>query len=178
MELTVQAIADGELSPYLVSTAERGDQFEVRGPVGGYFTWDANDPSPVLLVGGGSGLVPLMAMIRARSMIGSRVPFRLIYSLRDPASGLYAEELVRRARDDHGLDVALVYTRSAPEGWQRPIGRLDARTLTEDGWPPDFAPACYACGPTGFVEATANLLVAAGHAPERIRTERFGPSGG
>jgi ferredoxin-NADP reductase len=178
MELTVQAIADGELSPYLVSIAEPGDQFEVRGPVGGYFTWDAADPSPVLLVGGGSGLVPLMAMIRARAARGSRVPFRLIYSLREPASGLYAEELVRRERDDHGLDVALVYTRTAPEGWTRPIGRLDARTLTEYGWPPDLTPSCYACGPTGFVEATANLLVAAGHPPERIKTERFGPSGG
>ena len=178
VELTVQAVPDGEVSSYLVGIAEPGDQFEIRGPVGGYFTWDPDDPSPVLLVGGGSGVVPLMSMIRARAEAGSRIPFRLIYSSRDPDSALYADELVRRARDDHGLDVAVVYTRTAPAGWTRPVGRLDARLLGESGWPPDFAPSCYVCGPTGFVEAVADLLVSAGHAPERIKTERFGPSGG
>jgi ferredoxin-NADP reductase len=178
VELTVQAVADGEVSSYLVDTAQPGDQFEVRGPVGGYFTWDPADPSPVLLVGGGSGIVPLMSMIRVRAELGSRVPFRLVYSARDPDSALYTEELVRRARDDHGLDVAMVYTRAAPDGWTRPIGRLDNRVLGEAGWPAEFEPSCFVCGPTGFVEAVANLLVGAGHAPERIKTERFGPSGG
>jgi len=176
VELTVQALADGEVSSYLVGIAEPGDRFELRGPVGGYFTWDPEDPSPVLLVGGGSGLVPLMSMIRVRAAEGSRVPFRLIYSTRDPQTAFYPGELLRRVRDDHGLDVTLVYTRAVPEGWPRPPGRLDARTLTEAGWPADFAPSCFVCGPTGFVEVVANLLVAAGHAPQRVKTERFGPS--
>jgi ferredoxin-NADP reductase len=178
VELTVQSVADGEVSSYLVGVAEVGDQFELRGPVGGYFTWDPEDPSPVLLVGGGSGVVPLMSMIRARAEAGMRVPFRLIYSIRDPDSALYTEELLRRVRDDHGLDVAWVYTRAAPVGWTQPIGRLDAMMLGEAGWPADFAPSCYVCGPTGFVEAVADMLVSAGHAPGRIKTERFGPSGG
>lgn len=177
VELTVQAVPDGEVSSYLVDTAEPGDRFELRGPVGGYFTWDAEDASPVLLVAGGSGLVPLMCMIRARAEARSRVPFRLIYSVRDPDSALYTEELVRRVRDDHGLDVTTVYTRAAPAGWPHPVGRVDRRVLGEAGWPVDFAPLCFVCGPTGFVEAVANVLVEAGHAAERVKTERFGPSG-
>ncbi len=191
LELTVQRIAHGEVSPYLVEVAQPGDQFEVRGPIGGYFTWDPEDPLPVLLVAGGSGIVPLMAMIRTRAAAGSRTPLRLIYSTRSPATAIYADELaaaadsspgndgsrgddVLQARHDHGLDVTSVYTRQAPPGWPRPPGRLDGALLKASAWPAQLAPACYVCGPTGFVELVANLLVDQGHPADRIRTERFG----
>lgn len=178
VELTIQRVVDGEVSSYLVDGAVVGDTFEIRGPVGGYFTWKPAEATPVLLVAGGSGVVPLMSMIRVRAAEGSRVPFRLIYSVRDPGSLLYAAELVRRAREDKGLDVAYVYTREAPPEWTRPPGRLDGIRLGEAGWPPEFEPSCYVCGPTGFVETVADLLVDFGHAPQRVRTERFGPTGG
>jgi ferredoxin-NADP reductase len=174
VELTVQRVDGGEVSAYLVDGMAPGDRCEVRGPVGGYFTWDPEDPSPVLLVAGGAGLVPLMSMVRTRAEAGSRVPFRLVYSVRMPADVLYAEELRRRVRDDRGLDVGYAYTRRAPEGARRPVGRVDAELLASAGWPARFAPTCYVCGPTAFVEAVADLLVAAGHAPDRVRTERFG----
>ncbi len=178
LELTVQRIDDGEVSPYLVDVAQPGDAFEVRGPVGGYFVWDDADPAPVLLVAGGSGIVPLMSMIRARSAAGLRVPFRLVYSTRSPDITIYADELRRRQRDDRGLDLAYAYTRGVPPGWRRPPGRLDGALLREAGWPADLGPACFVCGPTGFVEAAANLLVDQDHPADRIKTERFGPSGG
>ncbi|MEV0233778.1 ferredoxin reductase [Nonomuraea sp. NPDC050786] len=175
VELTVENFPDGEVSPYLTEVIEVGDQVEIRGPVGGWFVWRPESKAPVLLVAGGSGIVPLMAMIRARRQAGSRVPFRLIYSLRDQDRRFYAEEL---RRPDPGLDVTYLYTRSAPAGATRPAGRLLLDDLAEGGWPATFEPDCYVCGPTGFVEAAADLLVALGHAPERIRTERFGPTGG
>jgi ferredoxin-NADP reductase len=178
VEITVQAVPDGEVSPYLVDVAQPGDQFEVRGPVGGYFTWPTTETAPVLLVGGGSGVVPLMAMIRARADAGSRAPFRLIYSVRGPDDAFYVEELARRVRDDQGLDISWVYTRTAPSGWPRQPGRIDAATLQAAGWPGSFEPLCYVCGPTAFVEAVANLLVDAGHAAQNVKTERFGPTGG
>lgn len=178
VEITVQRVPRGEVSTYLCDNASVGDQFELRGPVGGYFTWRAESTDPVLLVAGGSGVVPLMAMIRTRAQAGSRVPFRLVYSVRDPDSVIYTDELVRRVRDDRGLDVAYVYTREAPAGVAAPPGRLTGARLAEAGWPAQFAPACFVCGPTGFVEAAADLLVAAGHPAERIKTERFGPTGG
>jgi ferredoxin-NADP reductase len=177
VEITVQRVPRGEVSPYLCDISEVGDQFELRGPVGGYFTWSPDRTEPVLLVAGGSGIVPLMAMIRTRAAADSRVPFRLVYSVRDPSTVIYVDELARRVRDDQGLDVTYVYTREAPPEWSRPAGRLTGTLLAEAGWPAEFEPACYVCGPTGFVEAAADLLVAAGHAPERIRTERFGPTG-
>jgi ferredoxin-NADP reductase len=151
-----------------------GDLVELRGPVGGWFVWRTAETAPALLVGGGSGLVPLMAMVRARAAAGSRVPFRLIYSVRTPDDLLYADELRKRQRDDQGLDVTYVYTRSSPDG--KPVGRLSVATLNTHGWPADFAPACFVCGPTGFVETVADALVALGHDPSRIRTERFGGS--
>jgi ferredoxin-NADP reductase len=174
VELTVQRVPDGEVSPYLTGVFAPGDPVELRGPVGGWFVWRPAATDPVLLVGGGSGVVPLMAMIRTRARAGSRTPFRLVYSIRTPADGFYADELRRRARDDHGLDVTYVHTRSGPG----PVGRLGVATLNTHGWPPDLAPACYVCGPTGFVETVADILVALGHDPARIRTERFGPTGG
>jgi ferredoxin-NADP reductase len=174
VDLTVQGVPDGEVSSYLVGVAMNGDQFELRGPIGGYFVWEPSAVDPVLLVAGGSGVVPLMAMIRTRAEAGSRVPFRLVYSVRDPESAIYATELVRRVRDDRGLDVSYVYTRAAPPDHPYPPGRLDAARLAEAGWPAELTPLCYVCGPTGFVEAAADLLVAAGHPAERIRTERYG----
>jgi ferredoxin-NADP reductase len=173
IEITVQRLADGEVSPFLVDELTDGDEVEVRGPFGGWFVWRPEDTGPVLLVAGGSGVVPLMAMIRARAGV-SRAPFRLVCSVRTPEDRIYAAELRRRAAEDGGLDVFWVHTRTAPDGDARAPGRLREEDLVAHGWPPDFEPTCYVCGPTGFVEAAANLLVAGGHAPAQIRTERFG----
>lgn len=175
LELTVQRVADGEVSPYLIDQLAVGDQIELRGPVGGWFVWQPDQGEPILLIAGGSGLVPLMAMIRARRAAGSRAPFRLIYSVRTPEDRMYLSELRRPAP---GVDVTFLYTRAAPEGWARPPGRLGLEDLARAGWPTDFEPTVYVCGPTGFVEHTADLLVGLGHDAERIRTERFGPTGG
>ena len=173
IQITVQRLPSGEVSPFLADEFETGSGVEVRGPLGGWFVWRAEDAGPVLLVAGGSGIVPLMAMIRARAGV-SRAPFRLVYSVRTPEDRFYAAELRRRVADDGGLDVAWVHTRTAPAGDPRPAGRLRADDLAAHGWPPEFDPTCYVCGPTGFVEAAATLLLAAGHDPKRIRTERFG----
>ncbi|ASW54992.1 ferredoxin reductase [Plantactinospora sp. KBS50] len=178
IELTVQRVPDGEVSPYLLEVFAAGDPVEVRGPVGGWFVWRPTDTTPVLLVAGGSGIVPLMSMVRARRAAGSRVPFRLIYSARSPADVCYAAELRRRARDDMGLDVFHIFTREAPEDRPAPPRRICTADLSTNGWPPSFEPACYVCGPTGFVETVADILVALGHDPRRVRTERFGPTGG
>jgi ferredoxin-NADP reductase len=178
LDISVQRVEDGELSPYLVDVAQPGDRIELRGPIGGYFVWSPDQTAPVLLVAGGSGVVPLMSMLRARGDAGSRTPFRLIYSVRTPDDAMYADELRQRVRDDRGLDVAYAYTRKAPEGWRGQVGRLDAARLVSDGWPASLEPDVFVCGPTSFVEAVANFLVDAGHDPQRIRTERFGPTGG
>ena len=139
LELTVVPVPDGEVSSYLTGVLASGDQLELRGPVGGWFVWRPGGAEPVYLVAGGSGLVPLMAMIRSRALAGDESPFRLIYSVRDPASILYADELRRRARDDPGLDVTYAFTRTSPAGDQRPAGRVDGSLLTAGGWPPDGA---------------------------------------
>jgi ferredoxin-NADP reductase len=172
VELTVQRVVDGEVSPFLVDEIETGDAVEVRGPLGGWFVWRPDQPEPVLLVGGGSGVAPLMAMLRARTAAGTGGPFRLIYSVRTPADVYYAAELGANAV------AALLYTRSAPGGSTRPAHRIDAADLAAHGWPAAAQPTAYVCGPTPFVEAVATLLVEAGHDPARIRTERFGASGG
>ncbi|MCA2215935.1 ferredoxin reductase [Jidongwangia harbinensis] len=174
VELTVQRLDDGEVSPYLTDEVTDGDQLELRGPVGGWFVWRPEQTAPVLLVAGGSGLVPLMAMIRARGAVRGRQPFRLICSVRTPRDLLYADELARRVRDDPGLDVRYVYTRQTPDGWPEPAKRISVATLNSHGWPPDFGPDCFVCGPTSFVETAADILVALGHDPRKIRTERFG----
>jgi ferredoxin-NADP reductase len=177
VELTVQRLPDGEVSPYLAQVLAAGDPLELRGPIGGWFVWEPA-PAPALLVAGGSGIVPLMAMIRTRAAAGTRSPFRLVYSVRSPQDTLYAAELAERRSRDDGLQVACVYTRSTPAGWPVPPGRIGAGVLTAPGWAPGQHPAVFVCGPTGFVEAAANLLVSAGHDPRSIKTERFGPSGG
>ncbi|MDG4766342.1 ferredoxin reductase [Solwaraspora sp. WMMD406] len=178
VELTVQQVPDGEVSGYLTGPYTVGDPVEIRGPVGGWFVWRSEAADPVLLVAGGSGIVPLMAMIRARRAAGSRVPFRLVYSVRTAQDAYYADELRRRVRDDAGLDVSYVYTRHAPDGWPGRVGRLGVAHLNRHGWPAELAPMCFVCGPTGFVETAADILVALGHGPRRVRTERFGPTGG
>jgi ferredoxin-NADP reductase len=174
IELTVQRVPDGEVSPYLVEVFKPGDPVQIRGPVGGWFVWRHTDTDPVLLVAGGAGIVPLMAMVRARRAAGSRTPFRLIYSARTPDDVYYAGELRRRVRDDAGLDVAYAYTRAVPDGWPTPPRRLGAVDVNTAGWPAALAPACFVCGPTGFVETIADILVALGHDPRRVKTERFG----
>jgi ferredoxin-NADP reductase len=177
IELTVQRLADGEVSPYLAQVLAAGDLLELRGPIGGWFVWEPA-PAPVLLVAGGSGIVPLMAMIRARAATGTHAPFRLVYSVRGPADTLYRDELAERQAHDDGFQMAYVYTRATPPGWPGRPRRIGAGVLAAPGWAPDRRPAVFACGPTGFVEAAANLLVGAGHDPRTIKTERFGPSGG
>ena len=172
VEITVEQVLDGEVSSYLAGVASVGDPLEVRGPIGGWFVWRAAQTEPVQLVAGGSGVVPLMAMVRARSAAGSRVPFRLLYSTRRPESVIYRDELQRRTAD--GLPLEYVFTRSTPTGWPRPPGRIDASLLAATTLPPDAHPTCYVCGPTPFVEAVADLLIAAGHDAGRVRTERFG----
>jgi len=176
VQITVQRVTDGEVSSYLADEARPGDSVEVRGPVGGWFVWKPADAGPILLVAGGSGVVPLMAMIRSRDGVGS-APFRLIYSVRSPEDRIYDHELRRRAAEDGGLDVTFVFTRRAPDGEPRPVGRIKTDDLVSYGWPVDAAPTCYVCGPTPFVETVSDLLVGLGHHPDKIRTERFGPSG-
>lgn len=173
VEVTVQRLDNGEVSPFLAADLAVEDEVELRGPLGGWFVWRPEQREPVLLVAGGSGIVPLMSMIRARAGT-SRAPFRLIYSVRSPADRIYAAELRRRSTEDGGLDVAWVHTRVAPESDPRPAGRLTPDDLTAHGWPPDFEPTVYVCGPTGFVESVAAMLLATGHDAKRIRTERFG----
>jgi ferredoxin-NADP reductase len=177
LELTVELVDDGEVSPYLVEDLQPADQFEVRGPIGGHFTWSASEGGPLLLVGGGSGLVPLMAMVRHRAARRSDAETHLLISTRAPEDLLYANELDGLAPAD-GLTISYTYTREAPEGWTGFARRVDAAMLAEVGPPPAAAPRCFVCGPTPFVEQVADLLVAAGHPPSAIHAERFGPTGG
>ena len=177
LELTIQRLADGEVSPYLTDVFDIGYPLELRGPIGGYFAWRPADEPPVLLIGGGSGVVPLMAMLRTRAASASKAPMRLIYSTRAPDTLLYADELRGLAGQDTGLNVDIVYTRSAPPGWPRAAGRLDPRQLQAlTGLPADDE-LCFVCGPTGFVEGVADLLTSQGRPARQVRTERFGPGG-
>jgi ferredoxin-NADP reductase len=181
VELTVERLSDGEVSPYLTQVLSVGDQIELRGPIGGWFVWDDASSAPVLLIAGGSGVVPLAAMVRARFVVGSSAPFRLVYSVRDPASVLFGVELAHYQSTDPSFGVHFAFTRIAPVDAPRPVGRIDAAFLADATAGGAFgvadAPAIFVCGPTGFVEAVADLLVAAGHQAGRIKTERFGPSG-
>ena len=181
VEVTVERVPDGEVSPYLTGQITAGTPLELRGPLGGWFVWRPEQPEPVQLVGGGSGMVPLMAMLRTRQQTGARAAFRMLCSARDPGSFLYREELGRLTDPDGRKNrprLTVAWTRTTPEGEKRPPGRVDAALVSEVTWPADREPTCYVCGPTGFVETVADLLVAAGHDPARIRTERFGPTGG
>jgi ferredoxin-NADP reductase len=177
LELTVQRLVDGEVSPYLTQVLMAGDQLELRGPIGGWFVWRPAEQVPTVLVGGGSGVVPLMAMVRQRIAEGLPTPMRLIYSTRSPETVLYGDELRTASKLDPQLRIDLAYTRKGPPGWQGRVGRLDSERLAELSWPSSAAPNAFVCGPTGFVEAVADMLVDQGHDPQRIKTERFGPSG-
>ena len=173
--ITVERLEDGEVSPYLTEELRVGDELEIRGPVGGYFVWEPKDDAPLLLVAGGSGIVPLRAMLRHRLRAGSTVPVRLLYSARTLADVIYRAELDQR-RD--GVQVTYTLTRSQPPGWSGHTGRIDAALLGRAAWPAAANPAAYVCGPTAFVETAAAGLVSLGYPPGRVKTERFGGTGG
>jgi len=176
IELTVERLDDGEVSPYLTDELRPGDRIELRGPVGGYFVWEPSQGGPLLLVAGGSGVVPLMAMIRARDAAGSDVETRLLLSSRGWDDVIYRDELERL--DGAGLRVVHTLTRSQPPDWTGYARRVDAEMLAEVSPSPAEKPRAYVCGPTPFVEAAAAALVQLGHEPESVKTERFGPTGG
>jgi ferredoxin-NADP reductase len=176
LALTVERIEDGEVSPYLTSELRPGDPLELRGPIGGYFTWQVSDGGPILLLGGGSGLVPLMAMLRHRADSTSSLDATLLVSARSLDDVLYREELTTLA--ENGVMVHYTLTREQPPGWTGWAGRVNAEMLRELGAEPNRHVRAYVCGPTGFVEHVADLLVQLGHDPHAIKTERFGPTGG
>ncbi len=174
--LTVERIEDGEVSPYLVEVMEPGDEVELRGPVGGWFVWDGDD-RPLLLVAGGSGVVPLMAMLRHRAELRSTTPTRLLVSARTLDDLIYGRELGELEAVGDGLEISVTLTREAPPGWDGYTRRIDREMLAEVAWDRDDHARAYVCGPTSFVEAAADALVALGHDPAEVRTERFGPTG-
>ena len=180
--LTVERIEDGEVSPYLTDELRAGDRIELRGPIGGYFVWDArdgkNDGSPVFLVASGSGIVPLMAMIRHRANWGNRVPTKLLYSSRSYEDVIYREELDHISANDSSLRVMHTLTRRQPPNWMGYRRRIDRAMLADTAWRPAEKPLAFTCGPTAVVEAVATYLLELGYEPERIKTERFGPTGG
>jgi ferredoxin-NADP reductase len=173
--VTVERLDNGEVSPYLTEELRAGDEIELRGPVGGYFVWDPDAGGPLMLVAGGSGIVPLRAMLRHRERTGSDMPVRLLYSSRSLEDVIYRAEL-DEPRD--GVEVVHTLTRAQPEGWTGYSRRVDAELLGEVAWPAGEDPRAFVCGPTSFVETVASALVALGYPPERVKTERFGATGG
>jgi ferredoxin-NADP reductase len=182
LTLTVERIEGGEVSPYLVDELRVGDPFELRGPIGGYFVWDArdgkNDGSPLFLVAGGSGIVPLMAIIRHRANAGNKVPTRLLYSSRSYEEIIYREELDRLSANDPSLRVIHTLTRRRPQNWMGFGRRIDLAMLADTAWPSTERPLAFTCGPTALVEAVADYLLELGYEPGHVKTERFGPTGG
>jgi ferredoxin-NADP reductase len=174
VELGIQVLDDGEVSPYLGEVLHTGDPLELRGPIGGHFVWDPTDPAPVALVAGGSGVVPLLAMVRTRQAVGAGAPMSLVVVGRSPETLMYAAELDELSSVGGGLSVSVRYTRAAAPGHAEAVGRLDAAALSRLLRPAGEQPTCFVCGPTGFVEATIDHLVASGHEPARIKAERFG----
>jgi len=177
VEITVERLPDGEVSPYLTQQVAVSDRLELRGPIGSWFVWRVQQTEPIQLVAGGSGIVPLMAMVRSRASASSAAPFRLLYSVREPAAALYRDELQALSSRDSSVSLSYAYTRATPPGWMRPPARIDDSLIASTTWPSSLGPTCYVCGPTSFVENAASLLTACGHRPDRIRTERFGPTG-
>ena len=175
--LTVERIDDGEVSPYLTEDLRVGDKLELRGPIGGYFVWEAQMGGPLLLVAGGSGIVPLMAMLRHRAVAGSTVATRLLYSSRSLEDVIYHDELDHLMKSSSLLEVVQTLTRAQPPGWTGYARRIDTQMLREVAWPVEQHPLAFICGPTPFVETAAASLVELGHEPARIKTERFGPTG-
>jgi ferredoxin-NADP reductase len=185
LALTVERLKDGEVSPYLADELRSGDQLELRGPIGGYFVWDISLGGPLFLVAGGSGIVPLMAMLRHRNaalataeMERHRLPARLLYSSRQWDEVIYRDELAHLAEQDPTLEVRHTLTRDQPEGWSGFRRRIDRTMLEEVAWPASEQPHVFVCGPTPLVEAVATSLVELGHQPALVKTERFGPTGG
>jgi len=177
IELTVERLSSGEVSPYLTQQVMIGDDLELRGPIGGWFVWRRDQTEPIQLVAGGSGIVPLMAMVRSRASAGSIAPFRLLYSVREPETVFYRDELRALSNQGDSVVITYAYTRVTPKDWPRPAGRIDAELIASGTWPSNLRPSSYVCGPTSFVEHTTDLLIAAGHDREKIRTERFGATG-
>jgi ferredoxin-NADP reductase len=174
--LTVERLDDGEVSPYLTDELRPGDELELRGPIGGYFVWEESLGGPLMLIAGGSGIVPLRAMLRHWAAGERSVSPRLLYSSRSLADVIYHDELSGYGMED-GVDIRLTLTREWPEAWQGLRGRVNPEMLEDVVWPPAEQPLIYACGPSSFVEAASEGLVQGGHDPSRIRTERFGPTG-
>jgi ferredoxin-NADP reductase len=177
VRLTVERLDEGEVSPYLTEELRVGDKLELRGPIGGYFVWEAHMGGPLLLVAGGSGIVPLMAMLRHRAAVGSTIPTRLLYSSRSLEEVIYRDELDQLVKSSTMLEVVHTLTRAHPPGWTGYQRRIDTDLLREVAWPPEHHPLMYLCGPTPFVETAAASLVTLGFEPARIKTERFGPTG-
>jgi len=175
LAVTVERLEDGEVSPYLVDEAREGDAFEVRGPIGGYFVWEPDDPAPVLLIAGGSGVVPLMSMARDRAREGSSTPMRLLFSSRTLEDVIYRQEL--EALAGNGFEVVHTLTREQPPGWNGYSRRIDDDLLRDVAWPAEDEPKVFVCGSTRFVDAGADGLVRLGYDPRWIRTERFGATG-
>jgi ferredoxin-NADP reductase len=178
LALTVEGLPDGEVSSYLVGELRTGDMLELRGPVGGYFTWEADMGGPLLLVAGGSGVVPLMSMLRHRDASGGAVGARLVYSSRSWEDVIYRDELERLASAMNGPEVVHTLTRSQPSGWTGYARRVDGQMLVETAWPASSTPSAFVCGPTPFVESVAAALVLLGYPATSVKTERFGPTGG
>jgi ferredoxin-NADP reductase len=174
IQIAVDELPDGEVSPYLVEDVIVGDEIELRGPLGGWFVWRAEQQEPVQLIGGGSGVVPLMAMVRAHEAAGSTARFRLLYSVRTPMDVFFAEELAALEKSSTTLEITWVYTRQTPEGWPAPPGRVSHAVLESSIIPAAEMPTVFVCGSTGFVETVADILVELGHPAESVKTERFG----
>jgi ferredoxin-NADP reductase len=177
LTLTIERLDDGEVSPYLTDVLEPGDELELRGPIGGYFVWEPSLPGALQLIAGGSGIVPLRAMLRHWAAADRPVAARVLYSARSLEDAIYREELLGLAAYDE-VDVQIALTRAWPADWSGHRGRIDRALVDGVAWPPPERPRTYVCGPTGFVEAAAELLEEAGHVPHSIKTERFGPTGG
>ena len=177
VQITVERLPKGEVSPYLTQEVVVDDRLELRGPIGGWFVWRTQQTEPIQLIAGGSGIVPLMAMIRSRASTGGTAPFRLLYSVREPGAIFYRDELQALSDHKHSVSLTYAYTRSAPKDWPRPPSRIDAALIANATWPSNLVPTSYVCGPTSFVESAAGLLSACGNSPDKIRTERFGPTG-
>ena len=175
LAITVERLDDGEVSPYLTEDLQVGDELELRGPIGGYFVWEPGDDSPLTLLAGGSGVVPLRSILRYRLSTGSAVPARLLYSARTLPDVIYHDEL---GQHHDGVQVSYTLTRSQPPGWTGHTGRINADLLADVAWPAAASPVAYVCGPTSFVETAAAALVGLGYPPERVKTERFGATGG
>lgn len=178
IDITVERLPTGEVSPYLTQEVFVGDELELRGPIGGWFVWHSDQTEPVQLIAGGSGIVPLMSMIRSRGLASSTAPFRLLYSVREPQAIYYRAELEALSRTPLFVIAHYAFTRVAPKDWPRPSGRVDRHLIESATWPADTGATCYVCGPSGFVESVTDLLGIAGNPQDKIKTERFGATGG